>query len=631
MYVFYEEGRKLKVGLVLKETQANLQIEITAGKTRKIKREHSLFFFSNPKPEILLMEATEACKKIEASFLWECVIQEKFNFHVLAKDYYGHEPSPVECASILFRINSAPIYFNRCGAGWYCPTSKKTLLVALEALKKKEDEKKRQQEWTASIIKGNLPLEIASIAKSLIISPKKNSLAWKALESACKHLKSTPEALLVNLGVWPHALALHRERFFKANFPQGTEFPQLAPLPINHDLPLVKTEIYSIDDISTTEIDDAFSVVTLPGDVIMVGIHIAAPGLSVTHNSDLDMLARKRLSTLYLPGSKVTMQPSNVIQAFSLNAGREVPALSLYATANATSGNIINFETRLERIIVKENLRHSSLEKKISEEALTNPKIDIPYENWFRPLWKLASALHMKRQALCGNKINASMNVEYSFYFEGDPSDPDTQVELIQRQRHAPLNRMVAEYMNLANSLWGSLLYRNRVPAIYRFQQRGRARMGTQALPHESVGAPQYIWATSPLRRYVDLVNQRQLISIVNHGVSARLATPFKSEDTELHKIVRDFEIQNAKWTEFQNTMERYWCLRWLKQQNLKRLVAYVLRGDTVRLASVPLVSRVDNLPSLARETAIEVDIVGMDELKLEVRCHYVGLCRFGF
>jgi exoribonuclease-2 len=163
------------------------------------------------------------------------------------------------------------------------------------------------------------------------------------------------------------------------------------------------------------------------------------------------------------------------------------------------------------------------------------------------------------------------------------------------------------------------------VPGIYRSQQAGRVRMSTQALPHEAIGVPQYAWSTSPLRRYVDLVNQWQLIAAVDNGVGARLVAPFKPKDADLFAIIGAFDAQYAAWAEFQGNMERYWCLRWLAQNGVERSAANVLRDDLVRLANAPLVTRVGGLPELERGTAVEIDILGRDELALELDCRYLG------
>jgi exoribonuclease II len=149
--------------------------------------------------------------------------------------------------------------------------------------------------------------------------------------------------------------------------------------------------------------------------------------------------------------------------------------------------------------------------------------------------------------------------------------------------------------------------------------------MSTQAAPHEAIGVPQYAWSTSPLRRYVDLVNQWQLIATVDNGVSARLVAPFKPKDADLFAIIGAFDAQYSAWADFQNSMERYWCLRWLKQQNVTRTTASVIRDDLVRLSNAPLVVRVGNMPALERGTQVIIDILDTDELVLEAECRYVG------
>jgi exoribonuclease-2 len=150
--------------------------------------------------------------------------------------------------------------------------------------------------------------------------------------------------------------------------------------------------------------------------------------------------------------------------------------------------------------------------------------------------------------------------------------------------------------------------------------------MSTHALPHESIGVAQYAWCTSPLRRYVDLVNQWQLIAVIEHGVSAALVAPFKPRDADLFAIIGAFEAQYAAWNEFQSGMERYWCLRWLRQQGITRCRAAVLKEDLVRFENAPLVTRVSGLGPLPRGQMIEVDILAMDELSLDLECRFVDL-----
>jgi exoribonuclease-2 len=497
------------------------------------------------------------------------------------------------------------------------------LAAALAAQEKKQRTALLTEEWAQAIAAGQLPPEITLSAMSLVTKPDKNSQAWKALEAACTQRQTSPERLLLDAGAWPHALALHKGRFLANYFPRGTDFAPCDVPAIARELPLAEVEAYSVDDISTTEIDDALSVTQLPNGLLRVGIHIAAPGLSVTKDSALDKLARARMSTVYMPGDKIPMQPDEVIAAFSLDEGRPVPVLSLYVTANPDTGEILSHESRLERLTVRANLRHNALDDLITEESLADPSIELPHNDWIRPLWKLSLALCKQREIVRGKPENNN-RVEYSFYVDGDPDDPASTVRIVPRLRNAPLDRLVAEYMILANSTWGGLLATHGRPGIYRSQQTGRVRMSTHALPHEAIGVAQYAWCTSPLRRYVDLVNQWQLIAAIEHGVSAPLVAPFKPRDADLFAIIGGFESQYVAWHDFQNSMERYWCLRWLQQQHVTECEATVLKEDLVRLSHAPMIVRLAGLPALERGQRILLHITAIDELALEMDCRFI-------
>lgn len=625
MYVLFEEDGSFKAGHILSETESALQVESASGKRSKIKRTSCLFTFSAPSPDALLTEADRLAQGIDLEFLWECAPQDEFDAETLGADYFGHPPDPVEKAGLLLRLHSAPVYFHRRGKGRYRTAPPEILAAALAAQEKKRRQAEEIAGWADDMAAGKLPMAIADQATSLITKPDKNSQAWKALDAACTRLQKSPERLLLDLGAWPSALALHKRRFLATHFPKGTGFPEIEIGTEGTELPLAEVDAYSVDDVTTTEIDDALSVQQLADGTVRVGIHVAAPGLLVTRESALDQLARARMSTVYMPGEKIPMQPESVISAFSLEAGTPVPAISLYVTARPETGEILSHESRLERVSVRENLRHHVLEPEITEAALADPTRRLPYDAWVRPLWQLALQLTRQREIMRGKPENNS-RAEYSFYLDGDPDDADTPVRIVRRQRNSPLDRIVAEYMILANSTWAGLLNARGVPGIFRAQQTGRVRMSTHALPHESIGVSQYAWCTSPLRRYVDLVNQWQLIAVIEHGVSAALVAPFKPRDADLFAIIGGFEAQYAAWNEFQSGMEKYWCLRWLRQQGITRCRAAVLKEDLVRFESAPLVTRVSGLGSLPRGQIVEVDILGMDELSLDLECRFVDL-----
>jgi exoribonuclease-2 len=143
--------------------------------------------------------------------------------------------------------------------------------------------------------------------------------------------------------------------------------------------------------------------------------------------------------------------------------------------------------------------------------------------------------------------------------------------------------------------------------------------MGTKALPHAGMGVAQYTWATSPLRRYVDLVNQWQIIACARHGKTAALAAPFKPKDAQLFSIISGFDAAYTAYNGFQNGIERFWTLRYLQQQGISELDAAVLKDGLVRADTLPLVFKALGCESLPRNSHVRVRITGIDEMTLDV------------
>lgn len=624
MHVLFEDDGAFKPATILSEADATLQVEAVSGKRSKIKKNTVVLRFEQPPPDRILAQAQEAGAELDPAFLWEVAPQDEFDVADLAHEYFGHAPSAVETCAMLLQLHAAPVYFHRRGRGRYRPAPPDVLEAALAALDKKRRQAEQQEAWAEAMLAGELPEAIARLADTLAFKPDKNTLEWKALDLACERGQVSPVRLLLRLGAWPHPLGLLRHRFELELFPRGTDFPELPSPPSGRELPLADVRAYSFDDTTTTEIDDALSATDLGEGRVRVGIHIAAPALVVMRDTPLDQAARARMSTVYMPGDKIPMLSDALIAEYSLDAGRPVPALSLYATIDTHDGHVSDVETRVEAVSVVENLRLPVLEPQVSETALNQPDAPLPHAELLRPLWRAAQALQRVRETIRG-KPELHNRVEFSFYLEGDPRDPDATVRIVQRQRGAPLDRLVSEYMILANVTWGRLLAEHGVPGIYRSQQANRVRMSTHALPHDSMGVPQYAWCTSPLRRYVDLVNQQQLIAVADHGVSAPLAAPYKPRDADLFAVISAFEAKYSAYHEFQDNMERYWCLRWLQQENITRTEAVVIRDDLVRLAHAPLFTRVPGMPELPRGHVISLDILGVDEVDLTLQCRFAG------
>jgi exoribonuclease-2 len=199
-------------------------------------------------------------------------------------------------------------------------------------------------------------------------------------------------------------------------------------------------------------------------------------------------------------------------------------------------------------------------------------------------------------------------------------------VQISERRRGAPLDLIVSEAMILANSHWGGFLAEHGVPGIYRSQASMapgiKVRMGTKPLPHAGMGVAQYTWATSPLRRYVDLVNQWQIIATVRHGRTAALAAPFKPKDAMLFSVISQFDAAYGAYADFQRAIERFWTLRWLQQNGVDELNAVALKDGLVRADTLKLVFRALGCEALPRNAHVRVRITGIDLLTLDVHAN---------
>jgi len=172
--------------------------------------------------------------------------------------------------------------------------------------------------------------------------------------------------------------------------------------------------------------------------------------------------------------------------------------------------------------------------------------------------------------------------------------------------------------MILANSSWGELLAERDVAAIYRVQSVGKVRMSVHPEPHEGLGVSCYAWMTSPLRRYVDLLNQWQLAAALGGS-----RAPFSRNSDSLLGAMRAFEVTYARYDEHQRAMESYWSLRWLQQEKVAQVEATVLRENLVRFAALPLVVRAPSLPELAPGTRVRLELKEIDLFERTVSCVY--------
>ena len=631
IYALFDDAGKFLAGRVMSEAESSLQIELDSGKRVKVKAANVLLRFDKPAPAELVAAAQRLAPEIDLDLAWEFAPDEEFGFADLARDYFDAKAGVDKQAAALFRLFESPHYFRRAGKGRFRKAPEETVKAALLGIERKKQVAATIEAWAEELAQGRCPPPVREQLYRILFKPDKNGAEYKAVVEAARRAQRAPLDLLTAAGAIDSPYQFHWRRFLFEQFPHGTGFPALAAPAIADELPLSDVQAFSIDDSATTEIDDALSVRGLGSGTVVFGVHIAAPGLAITPDSPVDKVARDRLSTVYMPGWKLTMLPDDVVQAYTLTAGRACPAVSLYVTIDEASLEIRGSETRLERVPIVANLRHDQLDEVITEAALCG---DAPADYAFAPelafCFRLARELKARREVVRG-KPETFNRPDYNFRLEGHDGEPTGHEKVLigTRRRGAPLDLIVAEAMILANSTWGGWLNTLGVPGIYRSQASllpgVKVRMGTKALPHAGMGVAQYTWATSPLRRYVDLVNQWQIIACARHGRTAALAAPFRPKDAMLFSIISSFDGAYAAYNDFQHGIERYWTLRWLAQNEVAELEATVMKDALVRADTLPLVFRVPGTESLARGTRVRARISGMDLLTLDLHAQFAG------
>jgi exoribonuclease-2 len=636
MFVLFEEAGKYLGGRVLSEAEASIQVELETGKRIKVKSAHVVLRFEKPAPAELLAQARALAAQVDPNLAWEFVPEGEFGFAELAVEYFQAQPTLAQQAAALLALFEAPHYFRRGGKGRFKKAPADVLAQALAAIEKKKAVTAQIAEWSAQLAAGVCPAPVREQLFRILFRPDKNAPEYKAVVDAARATQRAPLDLLQRAGAIDSPYQFHWRRFLFENFPKGTGFPALDAPVIADELPLAAARAFSIDDSETTEIDDALSVQGLGSGAVTVGVHIAAPGLAIAPGSPIDQVARARMSTVYMPGYKITMLPDHVVDAYTLREGHDCPAVSFYASFDEATLELKASETRLERVPIAANLRHDQLDAVISEEWLdASPARETGATDAaaqahepLRFLFRLARHLKARREAARG-KPESFTRPDYSFRLadhEGEPTGAE-RVRISTRARGAPLDLIISEAMILANSGWGGWLAGLGVPGLYRSQASlapgVKVRMGTRALPHAGLGVKSYAWSTSPLRRYVDLVNQWQIIAAVRHGKTAALAAPFKPKDADLFSILSGFEAAYAAYHAHQGGMERFWTLKYLRQESITELEATLIKdlpnGALARADTLPLVFEVTGTQGLQRGARVRARLGDIDEIALDV------------
>ena len=412
-----------------------------------------------------------------------------------------------------------------------------------------------------------------------------------ALETLAALKRSeTPESafqLLIDLGLWsPHENLSLRRSQIPTHFSTKVlevlhhrlEFP---PVDSNADrLDLTHLKVYTIDDESTREIDDGLSLEILPDGQQRLWIHIADPTRWLTPGDDLDLEARRRVTTLYLPTGMISMFPSELATGpMSLNQGEVCCALS-FAVILDESGGVQDFSIHTSLIKATYRLTYDDVDEMLQWGVQAESELET-IARWAkrREQWRQsqgAISIHMPESSI---KVNG---------------DGDVNVYVLE---DSISRQLVAEMMILAGEVAARYGQKHGLPVPFRAQPQPelppegellqlpagpvrscairrcmpRSELSITPARHASLGLDTYTQVTSPIRRYSDLLTHFQIKA---HLRGADL--PFSPDEVKDLMLTIASTVQEATLVERQTN--RYWSLEFLRRNSSEVWQALMLR-----------------------------------------------------
>lgn len=614
MNIFYEESGQFKVAAVVQKNDSTYQVDTQHGKRSKVKAGHVFVEFDAPMEDFLAKVEAEAAE-IDTDLLWAVCGADEFSADSIAEEYFGRPPSKIELAATLMALYAAPMYFYKKAKGVFKAAPEETLKQALAAIERKKQQEAQIEAWAEELKAGGLPASVAADLKQILHAPDKQALTYKAFTKAAEALKISAYELAKQTGGVTSVPQYLLDGFTVKHFPKGTACPSVE-VPAYTELPAAEgVRAFSIDDESTTEIDDALSLQHLADGGKRVGIHIAVPTLSMVSDSPIQALVNERQSTVYYPGGKITMLPDNWIAAFSLDQG-ERPALSIYFDADEQF-QVAPPHIRLERVQIGANLRIQQIEPLFNRQNGLQAEGGEQFAHHHDLCWFYQFAVALQKQR---GRYEADQPPQYDYGIEFDKNG---HVGISRRERGAPIDTLVSEMMILANSTWAQMLDEHDLPGLFRVQpSAGKVRMSTKSEPHIGMGVQHYGWFTSPLRRAADCINQQQLLGLISEHFEPR----FTHNDSMLFAALRDFDAAYAAYADFQRQMEAYWSLVYLQQQGGREVQAVLLKEDLVRIEGLPLLGRAVGIPiDIPPKTRLKLGITDLDADKQLLGLKYLN------
>ncbi len=653
--IAYRKRREPALGVVLSAHPDKLSVLSEDGKRYSVEPKKVVLLTGITIPETLTdsekklemrrwrKELEEKKGSVDVETLWQCVVgeQETVSFEEMLELYSGAEQVSLEQRFLLFwAVDKNTIYLAR-GENGYLVRSREDVSKTLHTLElRKEREQKAQAavSWVRSVLSGEVPpvvdenhREFLELIERYVIDLDGYERAKEAkgflYEAGLKEVESAAE-FLIKTGFWkkdddPESKKItfhfrHSQRALEEveavfNVPQS-----FADLTDRTDL-----EVFSVDSETTRDIDDAISL-EMDGDRITLGVHISNVAHVVNRGSFLDQGCLERAETAYFPEGSVDMFPRDLVsKKLSLTAGDLRPAFSVFATFKKGDFTLIDYRFETTVIRVSKNLTYAE-----ATEMFRGTQ-------WGESLTALAASLR-------GERVSRGALVVQLPELKIRVGDQDG-ISLSKDYMDSTAHNVVSECMILMNRLCGDFFDKNAIPALFRSQtqeidpEAGELDPADVLFPvkvvkhlkpsfvafvpevHKSLGVSRYVQMTSPIRRYTDLLMQRQLISWLEEQKICYSESELEDMNTRVSLATR--EIKNA-----QRGRHRYWLIRYLLEKDIKGATGYVssrgYNGFNVYIPEFLIELALSNSGGRAFEIGNELplSIWGTDPLRRRIR-----------
>ncbi len=630
---FLDDGR-LKPGLVVREQANHVTIAEAGGRERSIARD--LIMLRHGERKVTREDLTAAVAALEAeharlsaeldlNLLWEVVREQgrSFSAEELAELFFGQR-SPSATSAMLEALFNDRLFFVRRHLEFVARSAEQVerLRIQYEKVRLRSEAGRNTRNLIRGVIEDGL-LPPADEAAPLVMQLRRylenpftrNRDLTAMIEAAVTDISPAEAAyeILERLGEAPPGprfviVGGVRTGFSEAAIAEANQVE--APLRDPGD----DTAAVTIDDDDTIEVDDALSCEPLADGGMRIRIHIALVADFVPQHGPMDKEAAARATTVYLPEATIRMLPDRIsADAASLIAGQERHVLTTDVRLSP-AGEIAGYSIYPSRIRIAERLSYDYCDKLLAAEANTPTGVALRRMHdaaiKLRDRRRTAGALliHRREPKI---KVGADGNIELTLIDSGSPS-----------------RQLVAELMVLSNYAAARWAADHRVPIIYRVQPNvtgdyaaQRPRLSLHPEFHAGVGLDYYAQASSPIRRYMDLVLQRQLLAALAQPPSVA----YQAE--ELLAVLANAEAAEAEGKELERRAKRYWTLRYLERNALGHpLEATALRdGASAELDAYAVRGSLRGAPRLANQARIMVRIARVEPLHGWLGLDYVS------